>query len=1036
MVIDSDEPRYHFSDNGQSTRRVNIVANAQPFGGGPGATLRAIVPFLRDRLKSWGPVTLHYVGSNITMELQTLRKGRDCIYWDKLHDVDVSSHRGKAQLESLLGHLQPRLVVTAMDEDFAATARQAGCRVVIIDLLLWWWPGKIPDPWREAERIMAADFYGVRERVVREKLTNVVTLPPIGPPIRTNRLSPRKDVLLNFGGLLNPLMSKEECIEYAQMIYRLARRALKLRNAALPEADSAELMVLVASSDVARAIDAENPQVARMVLPHEALDLMATAQLVCCTPGLGNLYAAAAVAETVLLLPPLHETHGLQIALVQEAGVGVDAVEWHDLIGGSRMNYDRPGPEVVADVSRARRRVIASLEMQEIMVNRMLMAMNAAARGLDGEPPLRTLITTFGQDNGDQMAAEIIIGVKARRQKWTNLRHVLWSKNFIAISRGSTRSTHASIESRWRSFQKGQREKCVKAGVAGGVMLKHSSDASLGNVFKITPEWNLRDIAESGSDFLLDLLEHRATKPLFEQYGEGFNGRKGDRDFILEMVRTKNLRHVNSFRDSYTLFVNDDEQYGFSYEIVSENASMEAYFKSLMQRGYCVPQSTGELILQRQATLLQSLNILVEDILDLGSPTMIRMRRPQKSDKAATEALSKLSIQNQSTKLALPDLLATAHDQSESLQEYLGFLSVEPVVLSHSVNIFFFSRPELIADEKGRQLAVHTDKYISGAFFDAVHSAIKAAAIWNYINRLLQLLETLKTDKVYRAIVLQEISNVCHLEYGRAQALFMRHVQTGTGSKWFKRLSNKYDNLGNAKVAMKGKPDELTIADPQLHYVLRLCQSDTNATKAADWMGKLGGLHTAHPTEREKLEGREVEALCDLAVIIGFIRDLSPLISMPSLSRKKGQMFVARSQELEAELNQLKSQVDLRDWVVPIDNLLEPGVASTALGALDQFVAEKAGSKIGFLYQDLVEECFSDLQNQYEQVKTKLEQKAEWTPLPVPPLEPLEKRIEQRKQKEKTRPSHSSAFELAPHAAESPPQEETLPPKHLSSAPQ
>lgn len=198
--------------------------------------------------------------------------------------------------------------------------------------------------------------------------------------------------------------------------------------------------------------------------------------------------------------------------------------------------------------------------------------------------------------------------------------------------------------------------------------------------------------------------------------------------------------------------------------------------------------------------------------------------------------------------------------------------------------------------------------------------------------------------------------------------------------------------------------------------MLRLCQPETTATKAVDWVKKLADLHQAHPTEREKLSEGEADSLSDLAVIIGFIQDLSPVISMPSLSRKKGQMFVSRSQQLETELNTLKGEIDLRDFAVPIDNLLEPGMAEGALRALEQFVIDKTGTKMGFLYQDLVDDCFSDLRNQYEHIKAKFERKdkTEWSALPTPTTPQLEKRVEQRREKEKTRPLRSSVYEIAP----------------------
>lgn len=569
--------------------------------------------------------------------------------------------------------------------------------------------------------------------------------------------------------------------------------------------------------------------------------------------------------------------------------------------------------------------------------------------------------------------------------------------------------THASkIETIWRSFSKDQRVKCLKAGAADGAVLKHSQDISLGNVCKFVPELNLQDISTE-PEFLLGHLKHRATTSLFQQYCDGALDTPGDRNFILDMMAKKNLRHVDSFKNSYTFFM--DERYGDSFKIVSNHDETMAAFGPAIRAGLCIPQSTGELIIQRQLVLFQTLNILIEDILDLGSQTRSKNERSKKSEQATSDALSKLTIQERPKKLSLPDLVSSAQDQKDSLEEFLSLLSAEPVVLAHALNIRFFSRPELVIDDKGRHLPVVSDKHISGAFFEAIHNAIKGATVWNYICRLLDLLKDATADKVYRPIILQEISNICHLEYSRAQAQFIRHVQTGIGSKYFKRVTNSYDSAGNAKVNMKIQPEELTRVDPQLHYVLRLCQSQTNASKAVEWIKKLSDLYESHPIDRETLREREIDALGDLIVITAFIQDLSPVISMPALSRKKGQMFVSRSQELDVELNKLRGEIDLREFVVPIDNLLEPGMTNGALTKLDQFVVSKTGSKMGFLHQDLMEDCLADLENQYRATKAALE-KTQFIPLPTTTPQSVDEKVEQRKVKEKTRSSQSTMFEI------------------------
>jgi pyrimidine operon attenuation protein/uracil phosphoribosyltransferase len=63
-----------------------------------------------------------------------------------------------------------------------------------------------------------------------------------------------------------------------------------------------------------------------------------------------------------------------------------------------------------------------------------------------------------------------------------------------------------------------------------------------------------------------------------------------------------------------------------------------------IRAGLCVPQSRGELILQRQLYLTQCLVILIDDILDEGSRARASKEMPKRSDRAALAALAKLTI--------------------------------------------------------------------------------------------------------------------------------------------------------------------------------------------------------------------------------------------------------------------------------------------------------------------------------------------------------------------------------------------------------
>ncbi|KFY03045.1 hypothetical protein V490_00339 [Pseudogymnoascus sp. VKM F-3557] len=573
----------------------------------------------------------------------------------------------------------------------------------------------------------------------------------------------------------------------------------------------------------------------------------------------------------------------------------------------------------------------------------------------------------------------------------------------------------AKIEQIWRSFNASQRAEALQAGAADGLVLKDPLDETLGDVYKVMPEWNLRDISQPGSDYLLDLLKYRATTTLHEQYCGGVNGRQGDAAFISNSMLVNNLRHVDPFEHCFSLFV-DEDSHGQSF-CITDPSKCNDVFAGVADAGFIIPQSTGELIVQRQYYIIQSLNILIEDILEGGSSTSSKTRS-RKSGGAAFVALSTLSDVVKPGKPLFQDLLVSAVDQKSSLDDHLSLCRNEPIYLAHVVNNWFFSRPELVKDERGRSMPLHTDKYISIAIFEAIHSAVMNASIWDYLYRLLQLLDE-TIDTIYKAIVLQEVSNICYLDYDRAQKLLKRYMQVGTGLRYFRRVSDVYDN-GTARVSMKCKPEILTRENPQLHYLLRLCQAETNASNAIIWIKKLDDLHRSHPSERESIQEREVDSFGDLAISASFIHSLSTLLPLPSPNLKKG-MFILRSKNLAAELHPLKAQIDLGNFAIPINNLLEPGMAEGALSALDQFIIDKLGTKLGTLYQDLIEDCVSDIQDCYQKQKAKVEQNTKMNPDPsvlyVVNVPSQEEEIQQRRIKEKTRPNYQPIYEITPTPA-------------------
>ncbi|XRM43702.1 hypothetical protein ABZX51_006857 [Aspergillus tubingensis] len=165
----------------------------------------------------------------------------------------------------------------------------------------------------------------------------------------------------------------------------------------------------------------------------------------------------------------------------------------------------------------------------------------------------------------------------------------------------------------------------------------------------------------------------------------------------------------------------------------------------------------------------------------------------------------------------------------------------------------------------------------------------------------------------------------------------------------------------------------------------------------------------------EKTTELEYDAFSDLAVTAAFAQSVSASLALPPAITKKGQMYLSKFENLDAELEPLRREIDLSGYAIPIDNLRQPGMAQGALANLGQLVIDKTGADIGFLYQDLNESCLFEIHNQYEQQRDKEQSAAAVAPgLCIPESSSSELQIAERRQKVKTRPAHSSIYNITP----------------------
>ncbi|KAF2768455.1 hypothetical protein EJ03DRAFT_328306 [Teratosphaeria nubilosa] len=539
----------------------------------------------------------------------------------------------------------------------------------------------------------------------------------------------------------------------------------------------------------------------------------------------------------------------------------------------------------------------------------------------------------------------------------------------------------------------------MREAVGDKKVLRNSRAPGLGGLRDLLPDWNLEDITTT-PEFFIDRLRFRVQNDLHRQIYEGANGGPGDRQVIQRAAGLVQRRGTN--KNKFAAFIDLGPEYGRYLE--ANGPEGRRSMESMVERsGLILPEHEASCVINRQTYTLVFYNHLMEEILDLDRESRVKNTSTKKAAKDTTDAMAKLSITPKPLKASNTEVIAQALEHRMASEYYLHLLRSEPVVLNDMVNMMFSSRPELVPDDRGRILPLMTDKYLSIALFDVMNNAIKVTVTWNYIVDLLNATND-SDDKVERALVLQELSNTCQVEYRRAQEAFRRQMSftIGVAGKRFKRVTTG----DHTKITLKGQPSDVTVSDPQLHYILRLCHHDTSHVAAVDWIKKLDDHNSRHAEDRRRLNQSQEVALGDLAIIVSFMHTLTSSIANVAVSRKPGLLFTNRMSAIDQELNNYRARVDLGDYVVPRDNLLEPGVAANALQALSEYVSGQAGASLGSLYEDMQYQCLDDIEKMYAQAKAGLkkeEQKTTYVPLPADEGPSHALRAERRREKEKTR---------------------------------
>lgn len=295
-----------------SSKRL-VLLNAEPFGFGPSSAIANIALKLHE-----ANVELRYIGERHTLDLQK------ALPYQKVYDI---THLSEEERVTLLKKLQPEcdLFLTAMDTTMAKQAKKVGLRTAVYDALAWYWP-KLSSGIQNCDLYLAQNFFGVKERLIGADLRTPKTIivPPIVHP--KQRAATATKILVNLGGLQNPLWSVEQTVQYARLM-------LDTVKAALPN----EELTICTSSAVAKGLDDINTHVYSR---SEMIRILEDTKYAIMTPGLGNIYEAAAYQIPTLWLPPANDSQGQQLDLLFEHNVADARIDWGDVTG--KINYRQP----------------------------------------------------------------------------------------------------------------------------------------------------------------------------------------------------------------------------------------------------------------------------------------------------------------------------------------------------------------------------------------------------------------------------------------------------------------------------------------------------------------------------------------------------------------------------------------------------------------------------------------------------------------------------------------------------------------------
>jgi hypothetical protein len=313
---------------GVGSPRVLLIAEA--FGFGPASKLIALL----HRSPSLQKGHSTFIGHGSALALAHTGRFDRVIEGDPCN-LEQGSPMRKALREN-------EVLVSAMEFGPLAMAKGLGLRTILFDSLFWMWP-EVESRLRDVDVYLCQNFLGVEERVASLDSGPAVVVPPVtvaGQP----GWSPEDFVVLNFGGMLNPYVTRSKILTYVETILHAAQSACRAAGHRL------EIYGVGSILEDVRGIDQRIVSRMSMLPPQSFVERLRRARSLMTSPGLEVLYEAFTVGVPTFMLPPQNNSQAYQAARLRQRYPALAGIDWHELLPVAPLPEMAPPDEAIPEI--------------------------------------------------------------------------------------------------------------------------------------------------------------------------------------------------------------------------------------------------------------------------------------------------------------------------------------------------------------------------------------------------------------------------------------------------------------------------------------------------------------------------------------------------------------------------------------------------------------------------------------------------------------------------------------------------------------